>query len=459
LSKTHNLSVFGEEFQRAVIKLMFTDKVFMTRAVAQLKQEYFMNELKWFFERIVAHCKEHNNLQPFPGDIESQIGRHDVKDQQRFRDVFNLIFESNITAAKIKKDLTGFIRANMFLSTYEVAARLYNTDQKESAYEFTKRNMDAIAHVNFNKDRSVSFGDHEAVMVQLANQANDSIKIGIKAIDDALMGGLYRQTWTTFCGGSNSGKSMLSIPLALNAAMQGKKTYITVHEDEELPTKARFLSGFSGVPLSKINTGIDFLTDQEKEAMKLADQLLKKFVRMRFMYSLEATIEAVCAAARQEMQENPFDLFICDYGQCLSSERFKSLESTRHLHEHVYFELKQLCLELDVAGAGGAQVNRQGHAMAKSGADWIRGTDVAEAFGIYRKSSNFITINRSEADAKHGRVVFLLDKARNGLAPVAVECVSNYSICRPYLADQSKQKVIPVENGPDMSLEDSTRQY
>ena len=457
-TKSHSLSVFGLEFQLAILKLMFNDKVFLVRAVEQLKAEYFMHELKWYFERIASHCSEHSGLAPSPGDIESQITRQFPEEQQKYRDTFKAIFDSNITAAKLKKDLTGFIRANLFLSTYETAARLYNADERESAYEFTKRNMDAIAQVNFNKDRSASFeGDPLIRIDSLAKQGGEAIKIGIKAIDEALMGGLYRQTWTTFCGGSNSGKSMLSVPLALSAAHQGKRTFITVHEDEEGPTMARFLSGFSGIPLNKLSAGRDFLSVEEQEALIEANGLLQRSVRIRFMYSLEATIESVCNAARQEMQEHPFDLFICDYGQCLSSAKFKNLDSTRHLHEHVYYELKQLCLDLDVAGAGGAQVNRQGHAMAKSGADWIRGTDVAEAFGIYRKSSNFITINRSESDAKNNRVVFLLDKARNGLAPIAVECQSNYSICRPYMDNHASQTTLNIENGPETSLASATR--
>ena len=43
-----------------------------------------------------------------------------------------------------------------------------------------------------------------------------------------------------------------------------------------------------------------------------------------------------------------------------------------------------------------------------------------------------VTINRSDSAAANNRIVFLLDKARQGRCPVAVECVSDYSRARAF---------------------------
>jgi hypothetical protein len=214
------------------------------------------------------------------------------------------------------------------------------------------------------------------------------------------------------------------------------------------------LSAFSGVPFTKLNAGFDFLSDEEKEAVAVADDILRGSVRMRGMYSHEANLESVIEAVRSEYEQDPFDLFICDYGQCLTSSKFKSLDSTRLLHEYIYYELKQVCLELNIAGCGGAQANREGNKISRSGADFLRMTDIAEAFGIARKASNVITINRSNEDAKNDRVVFLLDKVRNGRCPVAVDCVSDYNTCRTHLDDPGKQREMDVSGGPGVATDE-----
>jgi intein/homing endonuclease len=254
--------------------------------------------------------------------------------------------------------------------------------------------------------------------------------------------------------------SMLMPNLAYFAVNAGKKVFLTVHEDEELPTKLRFLSRFSGVPFTKLMAPYTLLNQDEKEALKIADELLKENVKIRYMYSHEATVEQVQQAARMLHKEWPFELFLCDYGQCLTTSRFKSLDNTRLLQEFVYSELKQLCLELNVAGAGGAQVNRLGHQLSKKGTDYLRMSDVAESFGIVRKASNVITINRSEDDAKKNRIVFLLDKVRNGRCPVAVECVTDYNRCIVYTqfpgprGEPQQMELSDLEMGPAGRVDD-----
>jgi hypothetical protein len=162
--------------------------------------------------------------------------------------------------------------------------------------------------------------------------------------------------------------------------------------------------------------------------------------------------------AKQLMVEWPFHLYLCDYGQCLTSHDFKKLESIRHLHEHVYHMLKQLCLELDIAGAGGAQVNRSGMTKSKGGMDWLRCTDVSEAFGIIKKSSNVITMNRSAKDMLNNQMVYLVDKSRHGITEVAVECLTDYSRCRTYIADPRTQNNVShlIGKGPSSRDEEDS---
>jgi len=439
---------YGLDFQRGVFKLMATDEVFCAKACHHLNGKFFTGELKWFFNVAKSHYENFKEV-PSQGVFETEALKHEIKKQQYYFDEVQKIFHSSPSIEKTKRELTGFIRANIFVDAYQRASDLFNAGSKDNAYEITSFELERLNKIDFERERVVRFGDHEKVLGILSSQKRDAIPTGIRAIDDAMNGGLYPGSWTTFIGGSNSGKSLLTCTLGYFAVMSGKKVFCTIHEDEEFPTKCRWLSRFSGIPFARLMTGLALLSPEEREMLARADEILKENVVLRFMYTQEAIVERVLEAARMLHKEWPFHLFLCDYGQCLTSSRFKSMDNPRMLQEYVYGELKQICLELNIAGAGGAQTNRQGHALAKSGADYIRCTDVAEAFGIVRKSSNVITMNRSNSDAGKDRIVYLLDKVRNGICPIAVECVTDYNRCRTHTDEVGSQAMVNVDDGPN----------
>lgn len=408
---------------------MMSEVRFTARCVTYLKEGYFSGELRWFFRKIIDLYGD-MRVPPSSHTIEAEISKHtDIEEMSKYSKELAEILKTSPQPDYIKRELTGFIRANLFVGAYREAAQLYNSGNKDDAYQITSRHLEDLIRVDFEKERMTIFGDHKELIDIASKQRGNAIPTGILAIDEAMGGGLFPQTWTTFLGGSNSGKSMLMANLAYYAVMAGKKVFVTIHEDEELPTKLRYLSRFSGIPFTKLMAPYSYLTQDDKEQLEAADAVLKEHVILRFMYGTESTVEAVQQAARLLHKDWAFELFLCDYGQCLTTARFKSLDNTRLLQEFVYSELKQLCLELNCAGAGGAQVNRLGHQTAKKGTDYLRSTDVGESWGIVKKSSNVITINRSDEHIKNNRIVFLLDKVRNGRCPVAVSCVTDYSRC------------------------------
>jgi KaiC/GvpD/RAD55 family RecA-like ATPase len=431
----------GADFQRQVLHLMITEPKFCAKASEYLQEAFFSAELKWFFRTVRDLYLEHK-MPPKLSTLTSECHMHGLE-AQKYLEQLNLIYTSNPQEDYVKRELTSFIKANMFVLAAKEAVNLYNSGSREQSYDFTREQLDKLIKVDFEKERTANFGTVFDDLEVARKQHTGAIPTGIIGIDQAMNGGLFPQTWTTFLGGSNSGKSMLMPSLAYHAYRAGKKTFVTIHEDEEVPTKMRYYSRFTGIPFSRLFA--PDLTDEERDLLKMADGVLKDHVRLRFMYLQESTVEAVQTAARNLHRDWPFDLFLCDYGQCLTTNRFKTIDNTRLLQEYVYHELKQLCLELNVAGAGGAQVNRAGHAMAKTGADLLRMTDVGESWGIVKKSSNVITMNRSDEDATHNRIIFLLDKVRNGTCPVAVECATDYGRCMTHDADNpSTQRLMEI---------------
>lgn len=446
---------YGVDFQKAIIRLMMLNPVFCSKALDQLKPTDFTGELSWFFETIKNNYR---GSVPTKENISADICKHSADKQIVYYRVLDEICAVVPDYDRVTDAMTNFIRANVFVDTCREAVSLYNSEQHQKAYDLTNARMAFLNRVNFGTDGNSRFNEPASAIAAMAQAEKDgAIPTGIHKIDFSLGGGLLPGTWTTFLGSTNAGKSMLMPSLAKQAALSGKRTFVTIHEDEEVPTKIRYLSCFSEIAYEKIAYGWATLTQEELQRIEAAQILLRDHVVLRFMYTTESTVERVMDQARILMREWPFHLFLCDYGQCLTSHDFKKLDSVRHLQEHVYHMLKQLCLELKIPGAGGAQVNRTANTVNQKGEEYLRVTDVAEAFGIVKKSSNVITMNRSTEDSKQNRIVFLLDKCRNGRVGVAVECESDYSKCMVYTTDPVRQVDVSdkIEKGPKNRSEDS----
>jgi hypothetical protein len=230
--------------------------------------------------------------------------------------------------------------------------------------------------------------------------------------------------------------------------MSGKKVFVTVHEDEVNPTLLRYYSRFTDIPMDRLSLPPELRSAEDESRLAVVSVFLKDRLKLRFMYGQECFIERLQDIVYQQHDQWKFDLFLCDYGQCLKSRAFKNMDNAYSVQEYIYSELKQICLELNIAGAGGAQVNRQGNKTNKAGSDFLRITDVSDSFGIAKKSSNVITMNRSEEDKKNHRITFLLDKVRHGRCPVAVTCVTDYARALVYSQDQSLQTEVSISDGP-----------
>ena len=423
---------YGEAFQRSVIKMMMTDHIFCMKAVKFLKSADFSPPLDWFFNR-AAHLYEDLKVCPKKDDLTVEIARQGDSEQIPYMKELEAIMLAEVDKKTVISEMTGFIRLHLFAETAYGTVELVKREKHEEAYATLAENSQLLKQISFEKDRYVSFGDGKSVIDKMKAQKANAIPTGIKPIDDALEGGMFPGTWTTFLGATNAGKSMVNASLAYFAAGKGKRTFMTVHEDEELPTKLRLLSCFSKIPYNKLLFGFYDLSEEQKIRFEDADRMLEKYVKIQFMYASESSVETVCDTVRAIMKEWPFHLYICDYGGCLTTKRFKSMDNVRLVQEHVHHELKQLCLELDIPGCGGAQVNRDAVKKNSSGAEYLRMTDVAEAMGIVKKSSTVITMNRSSKDIENNLIVYLLDKSRGGVTNVAVECVSDYSCCSTHL--------------------------
>ncbi len=415
--------------------------MFAVKVKSYLQPGYFSGQLPWIYRKIVEHIDRYG-YPPTISWLEQETMRYsDITERnQHIEIVQNLAsvridYSTNQDRA-IRDHIKRFIEVNTVVESVKDIADEYTNGDFDEVLLKVNRLHNKLSGINLGADNLITVKDYRQIVALNSQSYARACWLGVDAIDNALgterYGGLLPQTWTTYIGASNSGKSMMSPTIAFVNAKRGKNIYITVHEDEKYPTLNRFLAAFSGVPLSRLNIHPDAFSEDEKAALLHAQELLDKHVRIEFMYGKDATIERVCQRLREVKMDWNFDLYICDYGQCLTSSAFKSMDETYHIMGYVYEQLKQICCELDIAGCGGAQANRSANTVNKKGTDYLRTTDVSDCFTIIKKSSNVITINRSDSAAANNRIVILLDKARQGRCPIAVECASDYSRARAF---------------------------
>jgi replicative DNA helicase len=419
---------YGESFERAVLHLIMEDYIFCVKSAQYLKAKDFGDPRDWIFSQIVDFYDRFSRA-PTWEEMEVAVGRQESSHHIQYYTEISTIKNVKVDPILVKEEITGFIRMNLFTQTAYRVTALFNNNKKEEAYAVLKDEAINLNTISFDEEKFTRFGDAEALLEQMYEDGLNAIPTGIKAIDDSMGGGMLPGTWTTWLGGSNVGKSMVIPNIIKAAAAKGKKTFVTVHEDELPQTKARYLACFSEIPYNKLAFAKNLLTEDEKRRLKVADELLKEYVTIQFMYGADSTVENVCRTVKHMKKIWPFDLYVCDYGQCLTSTMFRDLSNQRIIQEHVYSQLKQLCLTEKIAGTGGAQINREAMNKNKAGGELVRMTDVSDCIGIIKKSSTVITMNRSDKEIDNKEIIFLLDKSRGGLTNIAVKCKTDYEKC------------------------------
>lgn len=437
--------IFSEAYQRKVLKMLLVVDGIMPEA--SFAARFFKFCKPYYFDGVRGKIYEimqdsfGSSSVPMSIDRLRDMITNDFsasKSQAEYIAEISEIGSANIETRSgereyVKKQMENYVKLQYFVESFQDIASDYRDKRYHDVLSKFKSKSTELYKINFSNDGIVIIDDYKKILEEERKRALNPCTTGIDAIDKQI-GGLAPQTWTTFLGSSNVGKSMLTWSLTYENVLKKKKVLISIHEDEEGPTKLRALSAFSGIDYNKLKADVPLSKEEEIE-LEVAQDLLSKYVKMVFMYGKEATIEKVHEMLRVQKEEWSLDLYICDYGQCLSSEAFKSRENSYELQGYIYEQLKQICLELNIAGAGSAQVNRSGNVINKKGTDLLRTTDVGDSFTIIKKSSNVITMNRSDSDIRGNRIFYLLDKARQGICPILVQSYTKYSCCRTILRE------------------------
>lgn len=412
---------FDIEIQYHILKMMTASEHFLIKCSTYLKQDYFENSvLGWFFETISKHYDDYKKLIE-EITIKNEILRFDAKDRIRYEKAFEKIFSSTYSDEQyLREQLTGWLRSRKFMKLYEDVAELYNSGQRESAYEVTSKAITDLKQLDLTSDNTIKFTDIESIIANVAKTAQNRIPTGIKDIDNAMLGGLPKQTLTTVLGSTNVGKSIMLINMAYNAIRAGHKVLIIYHEGQDDQMSLRIMSRFTGIPYMKFYGGLDNLSEIERERISMAKVILDQNLMVRPWQKFGTTVEEIISYARQKKSDFDFDMIIDDYAQLLYTRH--AVNEVRHNQATVYRGLSAMAAELNVVAVTAAQGNRLSHSEAEKGKKLLGLTDIAECFEIVRCSEAVITLTKSQQDQVNGQIKIMLAKQRDGAVNIAVNC-------------------------------------
>ena len=420
--------------QYHILRMMVINENFLTKASSFLNANYFENStIQWFFEIISKHYDKYKKKIEFI-TLHNEILKFDPRDRVKYEIILEKIENSNYTdELYVRNELTGWVKSREFRNLHKNVAELFNSDQKEKAYDFTNYAINRLNQIDFNEDKIINFRDIESIIQKVSNVADNNIPLGIPLLDDAMLGGLSKGLLTTILGSTNAGKTITLINIAYNAIKAGKKVLFIYHEGHDDQMTLRFLSRFTEIPYMRFYQGFSSFDDRDKEKISNAKYQIDANLILKPWQMHGTTVEEVISYAKHKINDFNFDMIIVDYAQLLYT-KYASKE-VRHNQAIVYRALGGLAAELNAAVVTAAQGTRDSHNKTEKGEKLLGLTDISECFEIIRCSPTVLTLTRSLQDTINNKIKILLAKQKDGKVNLAVEC--NTDIDRIIVYDKS----------------------
>jgi hypothetical protein len=442
---------FTETLQEAIVGHCLNNSEFFMHCYTRLKPSWFtrdamvsnlFDQLCKSYDKYHVPCKNYNELLNEPFFLKQSEGDKDKYKARVLACVFQAVPLDPKTAApfsleKVKKHLTAFIRLCLFKEAVEGAARRYNSQGMDEAYDWTKKKIKEIDEASFESNIGVmSFDKPEGWLADEMLVKEEAMSTGNRRLDYMLGGGLFKGETSAIMAPVNSGKSTFLITLARHLAFQGKKVLYITHEDSPRKIRRRILSCFLAVNRNTL-LNPEILKDMPTKAHLIAaTQFLDKYLTyMPYNHTGAMFIEDVSNEIKRmhELEKartgKGYDVVIDDYPKKLKLKNRAKDNLYRAELAEVYDYFNQLAIELDVHCFVAVQTNREG---AKQNSGKVKSEDnlgmdmVDESFGIAQNLGNIMTLNRSSEDKNRHVLTISITKSRNDITDIALSTRTNY---------------------------------
>jgi hypothetical protein len=258
---------------------------------------------------------------------------------------------------------------------------------------------------------------------------------GGREFDEAIGGGLERQTLNVFIAATGGGKSVMAHHILVRCIKQKIHAHITVVEDREKSFFSKLMSALTGIEASRIKQHFGSLTIEERGKIKQAIADVETYITIDFCYSYGIDqIHQIKLEADEEKRRLGLPVPAVDIVDYTGHIAKYSKGDKKHEQMHLaYSARKDFALKYDKICVDFAQVNREGGKRHRD-SETLGITDLAGSYDLSQVCDLIISINRSEKDKADNQAVLSLEKTRDGVGRKFI--VKTNFASMQYLTDQ-----------------------
>jgi len=460
---------FDISFQRGMLKLALNEDYFASQLTNYLRVDHDVKNINIFNTKqlkIIFDCIVKSVLtfktRPSDAQVRQYISEFAPEEQPDILRAYQSILdEATHDESYFRAHIQSVIQqVKMAVGFYKIQEHWKKS--KLTTPDVMQEIVDSIRRIQFEKEDILTLGDIDKISLDAQSMLKNLIPTGLAPLDKDLLGGLPREGFVVVLGGTNTGKSLFTISLAANAIRTGHKVLHIALEGMRNEALMRYTANLTGVPIRGMMQG-DLSPAQKEQLNKVKDY--QGNLRIINMLSFGVKVEDLAAKAREVYKEFKFDMFVVDYSQLLDTNQ--KTEGTRQTQTYVHRALAAMAREFNcvvvspIQATRDAQKEQTGYKLKKNGendqAPILRSSDISEDINIARVAAVILTLNRTENEAKDGKLRVFLEKQRLEAKDKLYGVFTKFGICQLITADTYDPKAVTQD--VDIFAEMNSPQY
>lgn len=391
-----------------------------------IKPEYFENKsLKAICTWIHKYYKEHKDVptkEVLENEAKDYVNTYNLpaKDYYVIEDKIKAVYylEESRDMEYFKQKAIDFVRQVEWKKALARGGDCFKKGNFADAVEAFKKVLSIGSETNLGIDLSET--DPNAILdaIKDSYDPDKMIKTGIKSLDDALGGGLVKNSLSLFAATSGGGKSKFLAFLTKECLKRKKRViYITLEltEEETMQNILTSMTSLSLGELMKEENRVIFNEQVTKFRNLYSDNVIVKFYKPNAITAdtVHNYIQKVINVKKNKgiLDWRP-DIIILDYmDKMLPVDRVKNA-SIYETGANVASDCKNLAITFECPVVTGSQVGRS--AWNLSGDEVVSIASVAESAAKIHLCHNFISFNQNPNEKELGLSRFYVGKARSG---------------------------------------------
>lgn len=435
-------SEFTIEVQEKILSLLiFETEWAKLDGLDIIKPEYFENKaLRAICTWIHRYYKEHKDAptkEVLNQEAQDYSNSYNLPSKdfyaftEKIEDIFYL--EDSRDMEYFKQKAIDFVRQTEWKKALARGGDCFKKGNFNDAVEAFKRVLSIGSETDLGIDLSET-PDPTTILDAIKETYNpdNMIKTGIEQLDEALGGGLAKNSLSLFAATSGGGKSKFLSFLTKECLKKNKRVvYISLEltEEETMQNILTSMTGFSLRELMKEENRIAFANKVKQFRNSFGDNVIVKFYKPNAITAdtIHNYIQKVINVKKGKgITDWKPDIIILDYmDKMLPVDRVKNA-SIYETGANVASDCKNLAITFECPVVTGSQVGRS--AWNLSGDEVVSIASVAESAAKIHLCHNFVSFNQNPNEKELGLSRFYVGKARSGKTGKLIYMEHNLSI-------------------------------